>query len=218
MYRVKCLLSSVVGIAAILSLFTAGASANLITNSDFESGNTGFTSDYDNSSSLFGERRYAITTDPILNHTGATSYGDHTSGTGLMMAVNGSPMAGDVIWGQTISVVAGEIYDFAAYISSWDDRNPAELDFAVNGISIGNFTAPGATGIWELAFAPWNWGGSTSALIEIRNFNTEPAGNDFALDDLYFGEAVFSVPEPGALAVFLVGLAGIGYARRKTTV
>ena len=220
MYRVKSLLSSASSIVAILTLFTAGASANLITNHDFEAGNTGFTSDYSFSSSLYGERRYDISSNPINNHAGAASYGDHTSGTGLMMAVNGSPLAGDVIWGQTISVAAGITYDFAAYISSWSTRNPALLDFAVNGINIGNFSAPGATGIWELAFATWSSGSSTSALIEIRNLNTEPNGNDFALDDLYVGAAIFSteVPEPGALAMFVVGLAGIGYARRKRSV
>lgn len=219
-YRVKSILSSATGIVAMLTLLTAGASANLITNGDFEAGNTGFSSDYTFTTSLFGEGRYAITTDPNLNHSGGASYGDNTVGGSLMMAVNGSPTGGDIIWGQTVSVVAGEIYDFAAYISSWSTLNPAELDFTVNGTSIGSFSAPGATGIWELAFETWNSGANTSALIEIRNLNTQPNGNDFALDDLYFGAAIFSteVPEPGALALFLVGLAGIGYARRKKSV
>jgi hypothetical protein len=216
-YRVKNLLSSVAGIAAILSLFAAGASANLITNSDFEAGNTGFTSDYTNSPSLYGEQRYAITTDPQINHAGGASYGDHTTGSGLMMAVNGSPDPGDVIWGQTISVAANRLHDFAVYISSWSTRNPAELEFSVNGFSIGGITPSGATGIWEFAFATWHSGTSTTALLEIRNLNTEPNGNDFALDDLYFGTPVFSsaIPEPGALALFLAGLAAIGFTRRK---
>lgn len=204
---------------AMLMLISTGAAANLITNSDFESGNTGFSSDYTNGLYIFEEQTYAITTNPSNNHSGATSYGDHTSGSGLMMAVNGSATAGDVIWGQTISVSAGTVYDFATYISSWSNENPAELDFSVNGFSIGGLDASSSTGIWELAFASWNSGANTTATIEIRNFNTNPSGNDFAIDDLYFGAPIFSVevPEPGALALFVFGLAGLGYARRKRT-
>jgi hypothetical protein len=70
-----------------------------------------------------------------------------------------------------------------------------------------------------LAFATWNAGASTSALIEIRNANTAGGGNDFALDEIYFGETIFSnpIPEPGTLLIVSVGLIGLGIARRRRT-
>ena len=192
MYEFKSFLKHAAGAIAVLALFSTGASANLITNAGFESGDTGFSSAYTGGIYIFGESTYSVVSDPNLAHGGAASYGDHTSGSGLMMAVNGATTLGTVIWSQTVSVAAGTLYDFATYISSWYDQNPADLTFAVNGTNI-------------------------SALIEIRNLNTVASGNDFALDDLYFGEAMFSVevPEPAIAAIFGLGLLGLGLARRR---
>ena len=217
MYEFKSFLNHAAGAIAVLALFSTGASANLITNAGFESGDTGFSSAYTGGIYIFGESTYSVVSDPNLAHGGAASYGDHTSGSGLMMAVNGATTLGTVIWSQTVSVAAGTLYDFATYISSWYDQNPADLTFAVNGTNIGGLNAPSTTGIWELAFATWNSGANTSALIEIRNLNTVASGNDFALDDLYFGEAMFSVevPEPAIAAIFGLGLLGLGLARRR---
>ncbi len=217
MYEVKSFLKHAASTIAVLALFSTGASANLITNADFEAGDTGFSSAYAGGIYIYGESTYAVVTNPILAHNGAASYGDYTTGSGLMMAVNGSTTLGTVIWSQTVSVAAATLYDFATYISSWSEANPADLAFTVNGTNIGGLNAPASTATWELAFASWNSGGSTSALIEIRNLNTVADGNDFALDNLYFGEAMFSteVPEPAALALFAFGLAALGLARRR---
>lgn len=200
---------------AMVALPTA-SSANLIANGDFEAGNTGFSSDYTHSpTNITGAATYAIVTDPSSVHGSAASYGDHTSGSGNMMAVNGSTVAGDLVWGETISVQANATYDFAVYISSWFSGAPASLVFTVNGTTIGSLVAPMQTGAWELAFATWNSGSETSALIEVRNDQTAFGGNDFALDDFYFGNPIFSasVAEPSMLGLF--GLAGLGLAVRR---
>ena len=66
---------------------------SLVANGDFSAGNTGFTSSYTyvtGPGSLVPEGVYTITTDPHLEHPGAVSFGDHTTGTGEMMAVNGA--------------------------------------------------------------------------------------------------------------------------------
>ena len=70
-----------------------------------------------------------------------------------------------------------------------------------------------------MAFVIWNAGASTSALIEIHNANTAGGGNDFALDEIDFGEKIFSNPilEPGTLLIVSVGLIGLGIARRRRT-
>lgn len=79
---------------------------NLIVNGDFEAGNTGFNTDYRFSpGSIFDFHEYAITTNPRLVPNQATAFGDHTSGSGLMMAVNG-PLSPTVltVWSQTVAL------------------------------------------------------------------------------------------------------------------
>jgi hypothetical protein len=193
-----------------------GASANLIVNGDFEAGNVGFTTDYTVDPSLMPPSIYVITTNPNLQRGDAANYGDHTTGSGLMMAVNGSTTAGDVVWEQTVAVSAGATYDFAAYISSWIPGAPADLRFVVNGTEIGSLVAPGVTGIWDVEFATWSSGAATSATIQILNAQLAFGGNDFALDDIFFGDPIFSrgVPVPGTLALFAAGVLAWGLRRR----
>jgi len=202
------------------------ASANLITNGDFETGNSGFSSDYTHSpGNINGAGTYAVVTDPRSVHGSATSYGDHTSGSGNMMAVNGSTTQGETVWQQTIAVDTSTTYDFAAFISSWFQASPAQLSFSVNGDLIGSLTAPAVTGVWESVFATWNSGASTIATISIENGNNAFGGNDFALDDLYFGDPVFSdpdccstsVPTPGTLPLLGLTLIALGLSRSVRT-
>lgn len=204
------LISLVVGV-------TQASAASLVLNGDFEAGDVDFNTDL-----ILGidiaEGRYNITTDPNLIHLGATSYGDHTTGSGLMMAVNGSSVPGELVWGQNgIVVTPNTDFDFAAYISSWFPANPASLQFAINGNVVGNLNASSTTGQWNLFFATWNSGLATTANIEIRNNTLAPFGNDFALDDIHFGSTIFSnpVPEPSTFALLGLGLAAFGYRRWK---
>ena len=63
----------------------------LIPNGDFELGNSGFASAYSFSpGDISSAKTYDVLADPQAAYGGATSYGDHTSGQGLMMAVNGA--------------------------------------------------------------------------------------------------------------------------------
>ena len=87
---------------------------NLVANGDFSLGNVGFTSSYTWSappSTILLEGDYSVYTDPHLVHLGFTSFGDHTTGTGNMMIVNGGPTPTDV-WCETIPVLPNTDYDF----------------------------------------------------------------------------------------------------------
>jgi gliding motility-associated-like protein len=74
------------------------------------------------------------------------------------------------------------------WIQSLHSSNPAQLKFSINGNSLpGNIAASPATCQWNSFFVTWNSGNNTSVTIAIRNNNTVAQGNDFAIDDIFFG-------------------------------
>lgn len=160
---------------------------NLVFNGDFEQGNTGFSSDYTYSpNDLFPEATYAVLADPNTAHSAFVG-SDHTSGTGLFMACNGSGTLGDLVWCSTVQVIPNTNYNFSTWISSLVTNNPAQLQFTINGVPIGpTIIAPNAQNVWEQFFAIWNSGSNTTANICITNLNTATGGNDFGLDDIVF--------------------------------
>jgi gliding motility-associated-like protein len=171
---------------------TALGPNNLVTNGDFSAGNSGFTSGY-----VYGtggpwgilslEGQYAIATSPSLTHSAFASYGDHTTGSGNMMVVNGAATPNVSIWCQTINVQPNTDYQFSTWVSTAYTQSPAILQFSINNVLIGTpFNAPVTTGVWAKFFATWNSGSNSTATICITNQNTAVAGNDFAIDDIDF--------------------------------
>lgn len=163
---------------------------NLVVNGDFESGNSGFTSDYlYNPVSLVAEGVYAVTNNPNALHPGFQPCGDHTSGSGQMMAVNGAGTPGQNVWCQTIPVIPNTNYVFSAWVTTLVAASPAVLQFYANGSPIGAaFNAPDNTCDWIQFYNIWNSGGASSVTICIVNQNTVLGGNDFALDDIFLSE------------------------------
>jgi len=183
------------------------AKAELITNGDFSGGNSGFTSSYTfvASGDITGAGEYTIVTDPSSAHPLAASYGDNTDGFGNMLMVNGATTA-ELVWAQTVTVDANTDYEFSAFVSSWfldSPPVPANLDFVVNGSSVGTLAAPESLGLWLEFSALINSGASTSFDLEIYNLSTLSSGNDFALDDI---SLTASVPEPSSLLMFLMAV------------
>lgn len=167
----------------------------LVNNGDFSAGNTGFTSNYiPGTGGAFGlltnPATYAVTTSPSLVHNNFYSFGDHTTGTGNMLVCNGSNVANDVIWSQTITVTPNTSYNFSSWVASNENTSSgseALLQFSINGGLIGPvFPAPLTGGVWSNFFVNWNSGTATTAVIMIVDQNVSPGGNDFALDDINF--------------------------------
>ncbi len=165
---------------------------NLVYNGNFSLGNTGFTSTYTyvtGPGSLGPEGTYAITTSPSLVHSGTASFGDHTTGTGNMMAINGSGTPTSV-WCQTIPVTPNTNYTFSAWVANWSTPGAGEapiLQFMINGVLIGTpLTVTSAVGTWIHFYATWNSGANTTASICVYDECTSLSGNDFALDDIFF--------------------------------
>ncbi len=166
---------------------------NLITNGNFEAGKTGFYTDYIvgtvpcyGAGYLDCEGTYDVINNPQLGHTAWAACGDHTSGGGLMMVINGAA-AFQNVWCQNVPVLPDMDYVFTTWITSVHSSSPAILQFSINGSNIGpNFTSSGSVCTWEKYEMIWNSGSNTSADICILNENTATGGNDFAIDDIGF--------------------------------
>jgi len=172
----------------VLTARAVNESINAIVNGDFESGNTGFTSDYVYSpGNLVPEGYYDVIDNPMTDHPGFKPCVDHTSGTGNMMVVNGAGTPNANVWCQTINVMPNSQYAFSCWVNTVVAAAPARLQFEINGATIGPiFNAPSTTCVWQNFYAIWNSGSNTTATICILNQNTTLSGNDFALDDLVF--------------------------------
>jgi len=164
---------------------------NIVANGSFDQGIANFTTDLTIGiggtwGPLSLEGTYGVTTDPSILHSNFSSCGDHTGG-GSMLLLNGSASPGESIWCQTVAVTPNTSYAFSAWLMSASPDNPAELTFAVNGVSLGTpLLAAAETCIWDEFYAVWNSGNSTTADICITNLNLQQSGNDFALDDVSF--------------------------------
>ena len=172
----------------VLTATALNASVNLISNGNFEQGATGFSSDYiHNPGDLWPESVYDVLTNPNSAHPNFPACGDHTTGSGNMLAVNGSSTAGVDVWCQTVSVSPNTQYVFTAWATALVASSPARLQFSINGTNLGTiFNVSSQTCNWQNFYSIWNSGSSTSATICIVNQNTAQSGNDFAIDDIVF--------------------------------
>lgn len=167
-------------------------SGELVVNGNFSAGSAGFNSSYGPGTGgawglLSNPGTFAVANNPNATHVNFASFGDHTTGIGAMMVVNGADVPGLNVWCQTVAVQPNSDYAFSAWLASCVTASPAQLVFTINGITIGNpLLAPGFTGQWVNFYSLWNSGSATSATICIANQNTNQGGNDFALDDISF--------------------------------
>lgn len=165
---------------------------NLLDNPGFNQGNADFTSSYDYVASpqaspngLYPEGTYAVAADSHTFHNSFQGVG--RGGSGNFMMVNGSADLSQV-YVQTVRVIPNRYYTFSVYASSVFPDSPAELGFAINGKSVSVVTRlTGALNRYQLISDIWYSGTNTTAAFEIRDVNREETGNDFGLDDLYFG-------------------------------
>ena len=92
------------------------------------------------------------------------------------------------------------------------------LESLVSGQSLGIVTTDlSLAGTWQGLSRTWNSGSNTSVVLSLINRNTGALGNDFAIDDIYFGtqSTVTPVPEPETYVLMLAGLAALACARRR---
>lgn len=161
---------------------------NVIENGDFSKGNNSFYSSYHYTSNNTTEGEYYVGKDASKWYRDHYSCGDHTSGDGKMLLVNGSPEADRIIWKTTSKIYPDRHYRFTFWITSISLPNPAVMALVVNGKEVCEFKSSGKPCKWESKTVIWTPDGSGSATISLINKNTARYGNDFALDDISFIE------------------------------
>ncbi len=220
--------------AAALLATTPAFAVNLITNGDFESGNTGFSSDYiyTPSSPQAGtpEGVYLIDTNAQDVHPSWYSFADHTSGHGNYLIENGATSTNDgaskIAWQQTVTAAANTKYFFEAFASNLCCNAsfravpaPSNLTFTIfDGTTttvLDTFTTdPSNPGVWTGLSTNFTTGSATTLTLQIVNSNLAATGNDFGIDDIAF-DTTSTVPEPASWALLITGFAMVGTAARR---
>ncbi len=185
---------------------TISVSTELVTNWNFDQGNTGFVT------SPTGTQRYIYVPDSANYQrelypsgrygigTNANNYSDlywgrdHTTGNGNFMIVHGYAFATPILWQDTVQVTPNTDYYFSAWGMSLNGIGfNGRLRFNINSTQVGNTlnlpnrgnteTSPDN---WTRFYTVWNSGTSTSAILSITNTQISPIGNSFGIDDISF--------------------------------
>ena len=189
---------------AVVGLGIHSASANLIVNGDFESGNTGFSSDYSyKTPPNTAGAQYYIGTNATQFNSGFTPLSGY-GGSGNFYIGNGSDNTAQSPWFQTVlnpsvtlttDVNNPTYYRFEAQIANifpFNGGSPAPdlaFEISVNGGAYNKFTATPflSPGSWNLVYADtYLTTAPTSLAFRLRNQSPELSGNDFAIDSVYF--------------------------------
>jgi hypothetical protein len=226
-------------VAAAFAFAPAGSAAGpVLLNANFSLGYSGFTSSYgylaypgvESPKLMYPEGMFTVGSNPGFVHDRWTDFGDHTTGDGLMMIVNGNRAADMVVWSTTVDVDSNTLYDFSAWAASTYWRSPSSLAFSINGQLLdAPLFLPSERGVWQQFAAPWYSGDTSTAVLALINLNTEWNGNDFALDDIaltvrpQISDLIIEsddpepVPDPGSTLLLLSGgLAGLaGMVKRR---
>jgi hypothetical protein len=216
--RKTTILAALVIAGGILS---ASRSHGQVVNGNFSSGNTGFTSGYGfAASSDPGGGHYTIGSNPHTWNSALSSFGDHTTGTGLMYIADGSATANTQLWNESLAVQTGTQYTFSFYAASCGNDNgngidpsPATLVVKANGAQIGSTLDVSATdGVWTEFTGTFNSGALSTIPLVITDSNLQGgAGNDFAIDDI----TVTPAPEPGTAGLVLCAASVLSFRRRR---
>jgi len=222
-------------IALAASAVATQASAGNIYVETFDAGhNPAFMTDYtqvtaQDGASAYPAGVYAIGTDAFLYHNLWASYGDHTTGTGNYMIVNGYNDTSQIVWqSQSISLAEGD-YTFSAWVansccnSNFSGTNaPPELTFSgIVGDPVSETVSTAVAGEWIQLFTTFHVGaGGATGNLTLKNAQGNTSGNDFGLDDIVLATGtnagtIGAVPEAATWGLMVLGFGAIGAASRR---
>ncbi len=203
-----------------LAFIVTASKADLVINGDFSAGNSGFTSSYAYTALINGDTQYTIGTNPstVSIFGDWASFGDHTTGTGNMMIVNGASSPDVNLWSETFAVTANTTYLFSYWGATVNTNTGSAtvLQGYINGSATGPaLTFPQQYGVWSQEMVSWSSGSNTSVTLSLIDLNTSGGYNDFAVDDISFTAMPSVVPEPSSIVLCgIAGLMGLVQARK----
>jgi len=178
-------IASFISLVVAASLGLSLGHAQVFANADFEAGNAGFASDYQFADANSAEGQFSVRSDPQNWNQEFVNFGDHTTGAGKLLVVNGATAGNPAVWRQAIAIDPNTAYRFQAWVGTAVAGGPANLMLRIDGIQIGpSYVLPDGTGSWVLWEQPWTSSAGGSHTFEIINANTSRFPNDFYLDDL----------------------------------
>ena len=161
---------------------------NLVTNGDFENGNTGFTSEYafnpNTNTGGLSQGSYNLDVVYPFNWSGANC--PSIDGT-TMMVVNAAVVPNVNVYCTDVIVSPNTEYIVTADLLTINNPPPI-FQFSVNGLLLGNIINGLPQCNSNQFFEIWDSGPSTTATICIVNQSTAAGGNDFAIDNVSFTE------------------------------
>lgn len=161
--------------------------SQMATNGNFSNGNTGFLTAYTyNATSIWNEGTYAVGPNPNAVHPNFSSWGDHTTGTGNYMLVNGSTGGNKILWRQIVSFPPGVQVTMRWWMLTF--VTPAgSVQLKLSGSNIGNAAStPNSTGVWAQTTRTFTVPASGNATINLVTTSAALSGNDFGIDDISF--------------------------------
>jgi len=102
-----------------------------------------------------------------------------------MMVIDGAAILGERVYCQVTDVEPNTKYALSVWFASIIDASPGILEFSINNQVVGNTVfLSDSLCEWRQFFEIWDSGNAEEATICLLNQNTEPFGNDFAIDDI----------------------------------
>ena len=179
--KLACFITSL----AVAIVGVCQINAQTFSNANFEAGNIGFSSDYQFAAVNSDEGQFSVRIDPQNWNEKFVNFGDHTTGAGRMLVVNGATSGNLAVWRQTISIEPKTSYRFQAWTGTAVSGSPANLILKIDGHQIGtSFVLPNGAGAWVLWEQPWTSSLGGAHVFEIINANTSRYPNDFYIDDI----------------------------------